>query len=96
MSKQSIVGLALLLVLGAYACSAPYHFEEVDCRADAFTISEACKKDLAADAGTDGEAGGGGSAGGSSLRNTCEPTGRCLDVPSGENAGYWTEKPLAV
>lgn len=94
MKKPSSAVLGLV-VLGVYACSAPYDFADPKCDPDAPFPSEICRKQFAADAGS--EAGSGGSAGGATSQKTkCEPTGRCLDAPSGEYAGYYTDKPLVV
>lgn len=89
-----VAGFAVVLA----ACGTGSSVWIDECDPKALWPSDDCLAALKADAGSDaGQGGDGGSAGGAvSEKQKCEPTGRCLDVPSGGPAGYFERVPLVV
>jgi hypothetical protein len=105
MNKKSSLILAAVFALSAYACYAPENWAIDECDPDGLAPSKLCMAQ--ADAGVDADAAFEADAGEDALDdpgfdaasmappNNCK-AGLCLPVPTGPEAGLWSDMPLSL
>jgi len=90
MKKFVFVVMGMLGGGGLYACTSQEQFVQRSCNPDGLLLDPVCR--VQADAGTD--AASDASSDAARVEATCG--GRCVPVPSGNNAGLWSEVPISL